>query len=111
MGKVSEPDIARHLGELPGWKREGDAITKTFDRSSFRGAIAFVGTLSELAERAEHHPDLDIRYSRVKVTLTTHDAKGLTEKDFSLARQVEAAGAEPEAGGIGTNGHATSPTP
>jgi 4a-hydroxytetrahydrobiopterin dehydratase len=112
MAKATDAEITRHLGELPGWRREGDAICKTFDRHSFRGAIAFVGTLSELAERADHHPDIDIRYGRVKVALTTHDEHGLTGRDFALARQIEAAGAGPESESIGApDGHGAAPTP
>ena len=94
MQRLEEAEIQKALADLPGWTLEGRAITKTFDRGSFNGAITFVNTLSELAERADHHPDLDIRYRQVKVLLTTHDAGGLTDKDVALARQVEAVSRE-----------------
>ena len=94
LQRLEEDEIQKALGDLPGWTRDGRTITKTFDRGSFNGAISFVNTLSELAVRADHHPDIDIRYRQVKVTLTTHDAGGLTDRDVALARQVEAVSRE-----------------
>ncbi len=91
MHKLNDADIVKDLQTLAGWERQGNAITRTFDRRTFHGAIAFVNTLSELAERADHHPDMDIRFSRVRVTLSTHDAGGVTEQDIALARQITAA--------------------
>jgi len=92
--RLGDNEVARALDGLPGWERQGNLIARTFDCSSFRGSIAFVGTLSDLAERAGHHPDIDIRYARVRVMLTTHDAGGVTEADIALARQITAAAAE-----------------
>lgn len=91
MQKLSDAEITAALKDLPGWERQDDALTRTFDRSTFKGAVAFVNTLSEIAERADHHPDIDIRYNRVRVLLTTHDAHGLTERDVQMARQISAA--------------------
>lgn len=91
MQKLSDAEITAALKNLPGWERQDDALTRTFDRSTFKGAVAFVNTLSEIAERADHHPDIDIRYNRVRVLLTTHDAHGLTERDVQMARQINAA--------------------
>jgi 4a-hydroxytetrahydrobiopterin dehydratase len=91
MTKLTEAEITEALRDLPGWERQGQQLRRTFDRASFNGAIAFVGTLSELAERADHHPDIDIRYAKVTVMLTTHDAGGLTKADVTLARQIQAA--------------------
>jgi 4a-hydroxytetrahydrobiopterin dehydratase len=92
---VSQPlsDIAiqRELGTLPGWTRRGDALTKTFKHTTFPGAIAFVARVADAAERLNHHPDIDIRYTRVVCSLSTHDAGGITEKDFGLAREIERA--------------------
>lgn len=88
---LSQEEVERALRDLPGWQREGKAIVRVFDRATFRGAVAFVGTLSDLAERAEHHPDVDIRYSKVKVLLYSHDVGGITERDIRLARQIQAA--------------------
>lgn len=91
MQKLSDAEITAALKDLPGWERQDDALTRTFDRSTFKGAVAFVNTLSEIAERADHHPDIDIRYNHVRVLLTTHDAHGLTERDVQMARQISAA--------------------
>ncbi len=91
MRKLSEAEVSKALEQLPGWERQGNTISRMFDRRTFQGAIAFVNTLSELAERAEHHPDMEIRFSRVKVFLTTHDAGALTDQDIALARQISAA--------------------
>jgi 4a-hydroxytetrahydrobiopterin dehydratase len=90
--KLSDPDVAAALAALPGWGREGDVITKTFERASFPDAIAFVVRIGFLAEKADHHPDLDIRWRRVTVGLTTHDAGGLTPLDIDLARAIEELG-------------------
>ncbi|HTK17692.1 MAG TPA: 4a-hydroxytetrahydrobiopterin dehydratase, partial [Acidimicrobiia bacterium] len=67
-------------------------IVKTFDRETFPGAIAFVVRIGFFAEKADHHPDLDVRWKRVRVALSTHDAGGLTAKDFDLAREIEGIG-------------------
>ncbi len=75
----------------PSWTvtEDGKAVTRTYQLPSFRAAIAFVDYLAELAEAADHHPDLDIRYSKVKVTLSTHSEGGVTEKDFDLIAQID----------------------
>ena len=91
MHKLTESEVGRALQELPGWERQGNTIARSFERKTFQGAIAFVNTLSEIATRANHHPDIDIRYSRVRVSLTTHDSGGLTELDTGVARQITAA--------------------
>ena len=85
--------IAERLSSLPGWSREGDEIVKTFERPTFPDAIAFVTRIAERAEAADHHPDLDIRYRKVRVALSTHDAGGITHKDFDLAAEIEACAA------------------
>jgi 4a-hydroxytetrahydrobiopterin dehydratase len=89
MTKMTEEAINEHLGKLSGWTREGDAIQKTFKLPSFPGAIAFVTHVAFLAEAAAHHPDIDIRYNKVKMSLSTHSAGGLTEKDFHLAAEMD----------------------
>ena len=91
MRKLSDAEVQQALQGLPGWERQGDMISRLFDRKTFLGAIAFVNTISEIAERADHHPDIDIRYNKVRIALTTHDANGLTDRDVSLARQITAA--------------------
>jgi 4a-hydroxytetrahydrobiopterin dehydratase len=92
MPKLSEREIASALEDLPGWSRTGDEISKTFDCASFPGAVAFVVRVGFLAEAANHHPDLDVRWKRVRVALTTHDSGGLTANDTDLARKIEGVG-------------------
>jgi 4a-hydroxytetrahydrobiopterin dehydratase len=92
MAKLSDAEITTALADLPGWGREGDEIVKTFDCGSFPGAIAFVVRIGFFAEKADHHPDLDVRWKRVRVALTTHDAGGLTAKDLEVAREIEGIG-------------------
>ena len=92
MATLAEAEITARLAALPGWAREGDEIVKTFDCGTFAAAIAFVVRIGFFAERADHHPDLDIRWKRVKVALTTHDAGGLTGNDFDLATRIEGIG-------------------
>lgn len=91
MALLDDPDIRQKLDQLDGWTREGEAIRKTFTLDSFAEAIAFVNRIAELAERANHHPDIDIRYDRVGCALSTHSEGGLTDRDFRLARQLDAA--------------------
>ena len=93
MATLADAEITARLAALPGWAREGDEIVKTFDCGTFAAAIAFVVRIGFFAERADHHPDLDVRWKRVKVALTTHDAGGLTSNDFDLATQIEVIGA------------------
>jgi 4a-hydroxytetrahydrobiopterin dehydratase len=93
MATLADAEITARLAALPGWAREGDEIVKTFDCGTFAAAVAFVVRIGFFAERADHHPDLDVRWKRVKVALTTHDAGGLTSNDFDLATQIEGIGA------------------
>ncbi len=90
MALLSDDVIGRRLDALHGWARTGREIRKTYRFQRFRDAIAFVNRVADLAERADHHPDIDIRYDRVTLTLSTHSAGGLTAKDFDLAGEVEA---------------------
>ncbi|HEU4326863.1 MAG TPA: 4a-hydroxytetrahydrobiopterin dehydratase [Roseiflexaceae bacterium] len=87
--KLTDAEIAERLERLKNWSREGDEIRRTFKLRSFPDAIGFVTRVGFLAESAGHHPDIDIRYKRVTLALTTHDAGGLTEKDFALAAQID----------------------
>jgi 4a-hydroxytetrahydrobiopterin dehydratase len=90
MAPLTDDRITERLASLDGWSRVGDEIVKTFELPSFPHAIAFVGRVADRAEAADHHPDLDIRYRKVRVALTTHDAGGLTDNDFDLANEIEA---------------------
>lgn len=84
-------DKARHefLASYPGWDLEGETITKTFDFGDFSGAMGFVTRVALAAEVADHHPDIDIRWNRVTLALSTHSANALTAKDTDLAATVE----------------------
>jgi 4a-hydroxytetrahydrobiopterin dehydratase len=82
---LSDAEIAGHLARLPGWERQGNEIRRTFSFADFKAAMAFVNRVAELAESLNHHPDIDVRYSKVTLALTTHDAGGLTALDFELA--------------------------
>jgi len=87
--KLSEGEITERIQRLPDWKRTEDVISKTYEFSSFIQSMEFVNQLAETAEEVQHHPDIDIRYSKVTIALTTHDAGGLTENDFNLANVAE----------------------
>ncbi|MGA3080369.1 MAG: 4a-hydroxytetrahydrobiopterin dehydratase [Terracidiphilus sp.] len=85
MPAFSAQEVAFRLATLPGWRIEGGELTRTFEFKDFIAALAFVNQVGEQAEQASHHPDIDIRYNRVRLSLMTHDAGGLTAKDFDLA--------------------------
>jgi 4a-hydroxytetrahydrobiopterin dehydratase len=89
--KLSDDEVRDGLARLPGWTREGDVIVKVYELESFPAVVDFVGRIAELAEAANHHPDLDIRYRKLRVALSTHDAGGLTAADLSLAGEIEGA--------------------
>jgi 4a-hydroxytetrahydrobiopterin dehydratase len=91
MKKLTAAQIKTALARLPEWPRRGASITRTFQFANFLAAIRFVNAVARLAEAAGHHPDIDIRWNRVVLTLTTHDAGGLTRRDFALARKLAAA--------------------
>jgi 4a-hydroxytetrahydrobiopterin dehydratase len=86
---LSDADLSEALAGLPGWARDGNVIEKTYELPTFPGAIAFVGRIADRAEASNHHPDLDIRYRKVRVALSTHDEGGITEKDVALATEIE----------------------
>ena len=89
MATLSDDEIRTALEALPGWEHAEEAITRQYRLDGFAGAIAFVVRLSYAAEAADHHPDLDIRYDKVRVTLSTHSEGGVTAKDLDLARTIE----------------------
>jgi 4a-hydroxytetrahydrobiopterin dehydratase len=86
---LSDIGIQRELGALPGWSRRGDSLTKTYRFPTFPSGITFVTRVADLAESMNHHPDIDIRHTRLTFTLSTHDAGGITTNDLSLAREIE----------------------
>jgi 4a-hydroxytetrahydrobiopterin dehydratase len=88
---LMEVEVSTRLAAVPKWKEVGNEIVRTFEFRDFKAALAFVNKVGDLAETAGHHPDIDIRWNKVKLALTTHDAGGLTGKDFDLAAQIDRA--------------------
>ena len=88
MELLTPDEVQESLGTLEYWLLEGDEIVRTFEFADFAESMNFVNKVAELAETAVHHPDILINYNNVKLSLTTHDAGGLTKKDFSLAEQI-----------------------
>jgi 4a-hydroxytetrahydrobiopterin dehydratase len=86
---LDEEEIEQRLDELGDWEREGVEIQKVFEFDDFPSAIRFVNDVAKFAERYDHHPDIDIRYAKVKLALTTHSEGGLTARDFDLANEIE----------------------
>ena len=89
MAKLNSKQIKTALAAVPEWTRKGQTITRTYQFKDFPAAIRFVNSVAKLAERAWHHPDIDIRWNKVTLLLTTHDAGGLTDKDIKLAKQFD----------------------
>ena len=83
--RLTEDEIAEMLGKLPEWTRKGQTISRTYQFASFAAAIMFINQVAEVAERVDHHPDIDIRYDKVTLALTTHSHKALTSKDVYVA--------------------------
>jgi 4a-hydroxytetrahydrobiopterin dehydratase len=92
--KLSDLEIQRALGRLAGWARRGDTLTKTYNFATFADGIAFVNRVAKAADASNHHPDIDIRYTKVTCILSTHDAGGITEADLKLAEAIEKAAAK-----------------
>lgn len=90
MPQLSDSEIRQALQELPGWVNQDGKLTKSFSHASFPEAIVFVNAVAHIAELANHHPDIDVRYSNITLSLMTHDQGGITQKDVGLAKQVEA---------------------
>jgi 4a-hydroxytetrahydrobiopterin dehydratase len=90
MARLDEETITREVAATPGWERAGDSIETTVALADFKAAMVFVNAVAGLAEAADHHPDITISWNKVTLTLSTHSAGGLTEKDFALARQINA---------------------
>jgi 4a-hydroxytetrahydrobiopterin dehydratase len=90
VSRLDDAALAEAVRRTPGWERAGAEIRRTYRFRDFREALAFVNRVGDLAERAGHHPDIDIRYNVVTLALTTHDAGGLTAKDFELALSIDA---------------------
>jgi 4a-hydroxytetrahydrobiopterin dehydratase len=89
--KLSDLEIRRALGSLPGWTRKGDALQKTYSFARFADGIHFVQQVAVVADTMDHHPDIDIRYTKIMFSLSTHDAGGITQRDLELAEKIEKA--------------------
>lgn len=87
---LDEGAVAERLRDLPGWSLVDGAIERTYETSGWRATLMVVTTVGHLCEAAWHHPDLAVTYDAVTVRLSTHSAKGLTNKDFEMAAQIEA---------------------
>ena len=90
MALLDDSEIEARLAQLPGWGRRGETITKTFECGDFVGSVKFVDRLVDPAEEMGHHPDLEVSWDEVKVSLSTHSEGGLTESDFELAAKIDA---------------------
>lgn len=86
---LSDIEIQRSLGALPGWSRKGDTITKSYHFATFPAGIEFLARVADVAEAQQHHPDVDVRYTKLTFALSTHDSGGITSKDFVLAQAIE----------------------
>lgn len=89
---LPDADIARLLKQLPGWKREGPAIVREFQFKDFHETMAFVNAVAGVANRENHHPDMEVGYNRCVVRFTTHATGGLSENDFIAAAKVDSLG-------------------
>lgn len=98
MKRLTQIEVQARGARVPQWTLTRGGLRRTFTFAGFAGAMRFVNAVAVLAEDAGHHPDIDIRWNRVTLTLTTHDAGGLTARDFALARGVDAL---PEVGTAG----------
>jgi 4a-hydroxytetrahydrobiopterin dehydratase len=91
MAKLEKAEIERRLSSLPGWEFKDNAIRKQYRFKEFMDGIRFLNKVAEMAEAADHHPDVQINYTRVTFTCSTHSEGGVTEKDLKLAAQIEEA--------------------
>ena len=89
MPALTQQEISSHISKLPEWTIDSGELVQTFTFKDFLSSVDFVNQIAKEAENMGHHPDIDIRYNRVRIALTTHDAGGLTEKDFQLATEIE----------------------
>jgi 4a-hydroxytetrahydrobiopterin dehydratase len=88
MAVLQDSAIQAALSNLPGWKRNGLPIERTFEFADFKLAMAFVNKVADAAEAANHHPDIDIRYNKVKLSLVSHDSGGITDRDVRMASGI-----------------------
>lgn len=87
--RLTDAALRAAMADLVEWEHEGDGIRRTFKFRDFAAAMAFVNRVADAAEAADHHPDIDIRWNRVTLTLSTHSEGGVTDKDLALAHEVD----------------------
>ena len=92
MAALSDSEIQQALAGLPGWQRQGLAIQRTFQFADFKAAMQFVNRVADTAEQANHHPDIDIRYNKVVLSLVSHDSGGVTQRDVRMAQRINQIG-------------------
>jgi 4a-hydroxytetrahydrobiopterin dehydratase len=88
MAVLSDTEIKQSLARLPGWRQNGTAIQRVFEFPDFKAAMAFVNRIADAAEQANHHPDIDIRYNKVTMSLVSHDSGGVTQRDVKMAERI-----------------------
>ncbi|MFW5928900.1 MAG: 4a-hydroxytetrahydrobiopterin dehydratase [Halobacteriota archaeon] len=86
----SDSEVERHVEELEGWSYDGERIRRSYDFDSYLAGVDFVVEVADLAEKANHHPDVHVGYKEVEVSLKSHDVDGITDRDFDLAEEIEA---------------------
>jgi 4a-hydroxytetrahydrobiopterin dehydratase len=89
MPALTAKQVSLHLKAVPNWSKRAQTILRTFKFEGFLNSIDFVNRIARKAQKINHHPDIDIRFNKVTLTLTTHDEGGITGKDFTLARQCD----------------------
>jgi 4a-hydroxytetrahydrobiopterin dehydratase len=89
MSKLEQAAIDQQLAEMPEWAQTGETLQQTYKFKTFKDAMAFVNGVAAMAEEQQHHPDIMVRYNKVTLTLSTHDAGGITMKDFALAQACD----------------------
>jgi 4a-hydroxytetrahydrobiopterin dehydratase len=92
MGALTKDEVKTRLRQLEGWELDDDELERKYKFADFAAAMVFVNRVAGLAEEADHHPDISIKYNQVKLTLSTHSEGGITEKDFDLAAKIDATG-------------------
>jgi 4a-hydroxytetrahydrobiopterin dehydratase len=89
MSVLHKDEIASRLATMPDWHHRGNALERVFDRGDFDGSIVFVNAVAKLAGDRDHHPDIAVSWNRVTLTLSSHDAGGITDRDFALAEAID----------------------
>ena len=89
MAALSDDEVRKRLAALPGWEHQGREIRRAYAFDGFEAAMAFVNRVAALAEAMNHHPDILVQYDKVTLALTSHDTRGLTDRDFRLAAKID----------------------